>query len=133
METEGAPVDDAVVELLGYDPENFLDDVINAANTLIYNALTSLQKFVEKEMNGPNSETEQGMVKMETLMEQAVDTWFLKFETECRAKIFKAPDSLKPLLPQYRVKYRRFTVKIRETRRKPINFTNTVSNFTRLI
>ncbi|KAK9761796.1 hypothetical protein K7432_013046 [Basidiobolus ranarum] len=90
-----------VTEHLGFLPLAFVDDVINSVNELIYQATSSLERFVESEL-GANEHVEQGINQIETLLESAVDKNFDIFELYVLKNIFTIPSGLNVELPHYK-------------------------------
>ncbi|KAI8842986.1 Mis12 protein-domain-containing protein [Chytridium lagenaria] len=92
---------DLVVEHFGFPPIEFIDDVINAVNDLMYQAMEEFQSFVDGEMED-TVEVEKGMAALETLLESAIDKNFDKFELYALQNIFSLPRNVGVVLPQYR-------------------------------
>ncbi|ORY01219.1 Mis12-domain-containing protein [Basidiobolus meristosporus CBS 931.73] len=90
-----------VTEHLGFLPLAFVDDVINSVNELIYQATSSLERFVESEL-GANEHVEQGINQIETLLESAVDKNFDIFELYVLKNIFTIPPGVNVELPHYK-------------------------------
>ncbi|KAJ3218075.1 hypothetical protein HDU67_006633 [Dinochytrium kinnereticum] len=93
--------EDLVVEHFGFAPVDFVDDVINAVNDLMYQAMEEFQRFVEGEMED-QVEVEKGMASLETLLENVIDKYFDKFELYALQNIFSLPRNVSVVLPQYR-------------------------------
>ncbi|KAJ3412872.1 hypothetical protein HDV05_008808 [Chytridiales sp. JEL 0842] len=90
-----------LAEHFGFVPTEFIDDVINAMNELVYQAMEEFQAFVENE-GGDELEVEKGMTSLETLLENAVDKNFDKFEIFVLNNIFAMPSHLSVTLPHYK-------------------------------
>jgi Mis12 protein len=84
-------------EYFGFYPVQFVDRVINAANEQIYESadrfLTVLQASEESSLISP-FQMEEGLLKLLTLMESAVDKNFDLFEMYLLKNIFRFPPSL---------------------------------------
>ncbi|KAJ1555756.1 hypothetical protein HK405_013541 [Cladochytrium tenue] len=93
-----------LVELLGFAPTDVVDDVINSVNALLYQTIEALEDFVEDRLaahGADDDEVERGMVAVETLLENAVDSSFDRFEVFVLSNIFKIPDAVRVTLPHY--------------------------------
>ncbi|KAI9362963.1 Mis12 protein-domain-containing protein [Zopfochytrium polystomum] len=93
-----------VVEHFGFVPMEAVDDVINAMNGLMYQTMEAMEEFVEErlgESDDGQDEVEKGMIALETLLENAVDASFDKFEVFVLSNIFKIPDGVYVALPHY--------------------------------
>jgi hypothetical protein len=107
---------DLLVEHLGFEPTEFVDDIINAVNLLIYQTLDAILIFVQDKMAetlGEGAEetaeecVENGMVAVETLLENAIDKCFDKFEVFVLNNVFKIPENIGITLPHYKVFFSR--------------------------
>ncbi|KAJ3107455.1 hypothetical protein HDU97_004051 [Phlyctochytrium planicorne] len=92
---------DLIVEHFGFPPIEFIDDVINSVNDLMYQAMEEFQRFVEGEVDD-QVEVEKGMAALETLLENAIDKNFDKFELYALQNIFSIPRNASIVLPQYK-------------------------------
>ncbi|TPX38817.1 hypothetical protein SeLEV6574_g07607 [Synchytrium endobioticum] len=100
---------ETITEHLGFAPSQLIDDVINSVNELLYQTMTELAKFVDDELlnigdeenDGNDQEAEHGMTEIETLMENAIDKNFDKFELFVTKNVFAIPPGLNIPSPQY--------------------------------
>lgn len=90
-----------LVEHFGFVPTEVVDDIINAVNSLLYQTISALEEFVEEKLQGDEDAVEKGMVAVETLLENAVDGSFDKFELFVLNNIFKVPSGVFLTLPHY--------------------------------
>jgi hypothetical protein len=91
-----------LTEHFGFNPMDFVDDIINTANDLIYKAMDQLEKIISLEIKDP-ALVEKGMSSIETLFENAIDKYFDKFELYCMSQIFVLPHNGRVVLPHYDV------------------------------
>lgn len=85
-----------LTEHFGYAPIALIDDVVNAANHLVYQCVGALESFLvrrhpEKDVR---KEIELGTAKFETLMESVVDRAFDKYELYLVRNILTIPSEL---------------------------------------
>lgn len=85
-----------LTEHLTYTPLSFVDDVINAVNTLLYQAVEALEQFLTNGSNAQGDEIALGIHQLETLLENAVDRNFDKFELYVLRNVFAMPQDLEP-------------------------------------
>ncbi|KAJ3106860.1 hypothetical protein HDU96_008072 [Phlyctochytrium bullatum] len=93
--------EDLIVEIFGFPPIEFVDEVIDIVNTLMYDAMEEFQSFVEGELDD-QIEVEKGMAALETLLENAIDKNFDKYEVYALQNIFSFPPNVDIVLPQYK-------------------------------
>jgi hypothetical protein len=93
-----------LTEHFGFNPMDFVDDIINTANDLIYKAMDQLEKIISLEIKDADL-VEKGMSSIETLFENAIDKYFDKFELYCMSQIFILPHNGRVVLPHYDVIY----------------------------
>ncbi|RKP34092.1 centromere protein Mis12, partial [Dimargaris cristalligena] len=91
-----------IIEHFGFTPLSCIDDIINAVNDILYQATSSLERFITKEM-GECPEAEQGIHQIETLLENAVDKYFDIFELYSLRNIFSIPPDANITLPHHEV------------------------------
>ncbi|KAJ3084452.1 hypothetical protein HK102_000655 [Quaeritorhiza haematococci] len=109
------PDEERIQELLtqhfAFVPVEFVDDVVNSINELLYEAMEQLEKYVENKLmlieessgkDNPNSleDTEKAMAEIVTLFENAIDKHFDKFEVYVLNNIFTIPPNTDLTLPQ---------------------------------
>ncbi|KAF5375180.1 hypothetical protein D9758_000030 [Tetrapyrgos nigripes] len=96
-----------IPEALGFAPQLFLDDVINAANNAVGDAVDGieglLQKWADERSSQQDStqEVEQGLVLFQTLLEYHTDLAFDFFEAWALKNIFACPPDLPIVLPHH--------------------------------
>jgi hypothetical protein len=100
-----------LAEHFGFAPTEFIDDVINTMNEIVYEAMAEFQYFVEAE-GVDQDEAEKGIAALETLVESAVDKNFDKFEIFVLNNVFNIPSHLSITLPHYQVWLRSEAFKI---------------------
>lgn len=93
---------EVLTEYFGFCPIDFVDDIINAVNDLLYKAMDELEKLIRQEIKDEDL-IEKGMTAVETLFESAIDKYFDKFELYCMSQIFVLPHEGKVVLPHYEV------------------------------
>jgi len=120
-----APTDtttELMTEHLQYAPISFIDDVINSANAILYQAMEAFETYLQDtlipsvptaastkasktksfdleasedpERDSLYKELEFGMVQVETLLENAVDRNFDAFELYVLRNVFNVPDDV---------------------------------------
>ncbi|KAJ3378940.1 hypothetical protein HDU84_007162 [Entophlyctis sp. JEL0112] len=114
--TQAARARELIVEHFGFDVTDFVDDVLNAVNTVIMQSLEAFEEFVVEQFGGDEEAAEsvfcdpcliffnsvfKGIVAMQTLMESAIDKCFDRFEVYVRRFIFAIPPGLSVTLPHY--------------------------------
>ncbi|KXS22065.1 hypothetical protein M427DRAFT_50427 [Gonapodya prolifera JEL478] len=90
-----------VVKHLGFFPLDFVDDVVDAFNSVMYQGVDKLRDYVEEQYVWPDSdlEVENGMASIETLLEHAHDVHTDKFEMMSLNNAFRVPEELPIRLP----------------------------------
>ncbi|KAJ3278549.1 hypothetical protein HDU76_009847 [Blyttiomyces sp. JEL0837] len=88
-----------LVDHFGFEPVEFIDDVINSVNSLMYQTLSALEEFVEDQIG--EEEASAGMVAVETLLENAIDKNLDIFEVFALKNVFKIPNDISLRLPHY--------------------------------
>lgn len=86
-----------LTEHFGFVPTDFVDDVINSINELVHEAIRQLETFLSQHQD---DDSLNALSKIETLLENAIDRNFDKFELYCLNNIFIVPKS-NLLLPRY--------------------------------
>ncbi|KAJ3340166.1 hypothetical protein HDU83_007197 [Entophlyctis luteolus] len=99
--SQAARARELIVEHFGFDVTDFVDDVLNAVNTVIMQSLEAFEEFVVEQFGGDEEAAESGIVAMQTLMESAIDKCFDRFEVYVRRFIFAIPPGLSVTLPHY--------------------------------
>ena len=119
-----APTDtttELMTEHLQYAPLTFVDDVINSANAILYQAMDAFESYLREtvipaiptaasssttkafdldasnddpERDALHTELEFGMAQVETLLENAVDRNFDAFELYLLRNVFNVPDDV---------------------------------------
>ncbi|KAJ3337932.1 hypothetical protein HDU93_000319 [Gonapodya sp. JEL0774] len=90
-----------LVKHLGFFPMDFVDDVVDAFNSVGYQGLDQLREFVEASYVWPDSdlELETGLSSLETLLEHAQDKQSDIFEMFCLKHAFYISEELPIRLP----------------------------------
>jgi hypothetical protein len=91
-----------LTEYFGFCPIDFVDDIINTVNDLLYKSMDELEKIIRAELTDED-QVERGMAAVETLFENAIDKYFDKFELYCMSQIFVLPNHGRVVLPHYEV------------------------------
>ncbi|KAL1925747.1 uncharacterized protein VTP21DRAFT_630 [Calcarisporiella thermophila] len=78
-----------ITEHLNFLPLTFVDEVINAVNSIVYKATENLAEFVENMTGKPD---DAGMHLAETLLEANVDKNFDLFELYVLKNVFSVPE-----------------------------------------
>ena len=115
-----APTDtttELMTEHLQYAPITLIDDVINSANAILYQAMDAFETYLrdtlipsiptstqgrkpfdldapEEEREGLYKELEFGMAQVETLLENAIDRNFDAFELYVLRNVFNVPEEV---------------------------------------
>jgi chemotaxis protein CheY-P-specific phosphatase CheC len=97
-------MEDSIVELLGFIPIQFVDQVINLVNQTLYKVLPKLEKTLQQEIG--NVESEKAMQQIETLVERSIDFKFDRFEIYVLNNILCFPKNKQFLAPIYQVNTR---------------------------
>lgn len=87
-------VEQTLTEHFEHVPLAFIDDVINAANSMLYQAVSAFETFLKDHTHCPESEAEQGVHQIETLLEHAIDRNFDAFELYALRNVFHIPSEL---------------------------------------
>jgi hypothetical protein len=98
-----------LTEYFGFCPIDFVDDIINTVNDLLYKAMDELEKIIRAEL-ADEDQVVRGMAAVETLFENAIDKYFDKFELYCMSQIFVLPNHGRVVLPHYEVVYSLYVI-----------------------
>lgn len=90
------PSTTVLTEHLGYAPISLIDDVINAVNEILYDCTQAMENVLKAHYSSPEEEDEieLGTAKLETLLENAVDKCFDKYELYVLRNILTVPGDL---------------------------------------
>ncbi|KAK9450317.1 Mis12 protein-domain-containing protein [Limtongia smithiae] len=86
-----------LTEHLEYPPIALLDDIINAVNNVLYKCTAAIEAFLRSTppcANIPDDEIELGTAKLETLLENAIDRNFDRFELYVLRNVLAVPDDV---------------------------------------
>ncbi|KAK9473454.1 Mis12 protein-domain-containing protein [Dipodascopsis tothii] len=86
-----------LTEHLSYPPIALLDDIINAVNTILYKCTAAIETYLQTQPPCPNippEEIELGTAKLESLLEDAVDRNFDRFELYVLRNILAIPEEV---------------------------------------
>ncbi|KAJ3119158.1 hypothetical protein HK100_000453 [Physocladia obscura] len=90
-----------LVEHFGFDVADLVDDILNAVNLVVMQALEAFEEFVVGRLEDNVFAAENGVVAIQTLMEHAIDKCFDRFEVYVTKCIFTIPKGISVTLPHY--------------------------------
>lgn len=104
-----------LTDIFEFVPTQILDTIINAMNSLIYEAIAEVEKYIEEQL-GQGPKAEKIVSELITLFESAFDKNFDKFEIFALKNIFNIPAHCNVRLPHLTVRICAFNRLINSTR-----------------